>query len=123
MRSAETESFYTQGRTILAMWAAIAAAPLAWALHLNVAYLLAALVCTPALAVWLYGFTALMLALAGGGAVACWRWHRRTRGAAANGERAMARTHFLVGAGLLGSILFMLAIAAQTVPVLFYAPC
>jgi hypothetical protein len=117
-----SHSVYLQGRTILAMWGAIAAAPLAWVLHLNVAYLLAALVCTPALAVWLYGFTLLMLAIAVVGAVACGRLYRRTAGPAQD-DPAAARTHFLVGTGLLGSVLFILAIIAQTVPMTVYPPC
>ena len=122
MNTAPSNSVYLQGRTILAMWIAIAAAPLAWAAHLNIAYMLVALVCTPALSAWLYGFTALMLAIAIAGTIACWRFYRRTKDVARD-DRAAARTHFLVGTGLLGGVLFILAIIAQTIPIMIYPPC
>ncbi|HYH37028.1 MAG TPA: hypothetical protein VD860_02310 [Azospirillum sp.] len=101
------------GREVGKAWVGIAAGPFAWFLHQQVAYALAPLACAGyRWAIPTAGALCALLALAG--AALSWRAHG---GAAGNDRR------FVAAMGMWIALLFLLAIAGQTLAAFVFTGC
>jgi hypothetical protein len=103
-------------RGILLLWVGLLAAPLAWALHLQVSYMLGTLACehNAQTAFHLVTAVALLLAAAGGG-IAWWCWGHSGRAWPRGEGGAVGRSRFMALSGFILSLVFALAIVAQAV--------
>lgn len=103
-------------RGIVLLWVGLLAAPLAWALHLQVSYMLGALACAdnPAWAFHLATAIALFVAAVGGG-IAWWSWGRVGRTWPRGEGDAIGRSRFMALSGFILSLGFCLAIVMQAV--------
>ncbi len=122
--SSEVEQRFSTYGGLVKLWAAWIIAPIAWALHMQVSYLLVPWVCTTGMRFALHLTTILaLLAAATGGFIAwrCWReiHHHDTNAASV----VLRRTRFLAVVGLLVSSLFFVVIAVQGLPNFFLDAC
>lgn len=115
---------YRKPAGMLALWAAVLAAPLAWMLGLNAGYALVLVACAGGsmLPLHLVSFVTLLLAL-GGGWVAMREWRRTAAEGQLEAAGTLPRSRFMAALGLLTSALFGLAIVAQWAANLFLHPC
>ena len=120
----DTRTMVPDAGRLRALWAGVLLAPTAFLLNLELGYLAVPATCTGGspLVLHLIHGTCLLVAIAGAGIA--WRsW--RVAGAGWAGETGgpTARSRFLAGLGLSGSVLFALTIAAQWIPTLVLHPC
>jgi hypothetical protein len=111
-------------RHIAALWTGVLLAPTAFLANLELAYLAVGRACLRdnTLPVHLVHATFLLVAL--GGVVVAWRlWRAEGREWPGDEGGPVARTRFLAGVGLVGSVLFTLVIIAQWIPTLTLHPC
>jgi hypothetical protein len=122
IRFESTDRWSTAPR-IYHLWAGVLLAPLAWALHLGVGYALSAAVCTPPTRWPFFLLSGAAFAVAGTGGWIAWRVRRDTGDEPEDAPDARARGRFMTVAGILLSVMFLLAIAAQTIPMFLLEPC
>ena len=101
------------------VWAGVLLAPAAWAVHLTVGYALAAMLCTPSGYLALVALTAIAAAVAAAGGYLAWSLRSKAAETGGDSER---RGRFMAVAGMLLSVLFLLAILSQVIP-LAALPC
>lgn len=120
----EADGYFNQPRGIAWLWAGVLAGPIAWFLHQQVSYVLAALSCSDALTFVLHMATvvAILIAIAGAG-IAWINWRRTGRAWSTQVGGTLARSRFMALSGLLLSFLFLLVIVAQGIPNFFFSPC
>jgi hypothetical protein len=118
---------FDQGRELLALWAGIAAGPLAWAVQLQANYVLSYVACEQRQSWPLHLVTAVALVLLAGGAVTAWRAApalREDEHASRDGEEAsVLRARFMALGGLALCAWFAIVILATEVPALLLHPC
>jgi len=121
----DIERRYSSPRGVLELWAGFLLGPTAWFVHLSLSYFLAETRCedpwnvTFLLASVVFGIVALT------GGWFAWNNYDRTGREWPRGEEdgVLIRSRFLAIVGLLLSGLSLLAIAAQTIPMLVLTPC
>lgn len=107
------------------LWAGLLAAPLAWAVQLQVIYALTQWTCHSGSLVPLHATAAACLLIAAAGlgvAFRCWQAGGRRWPSDAD-EGLVARTRFMAALGLMAGGLFSLLIVVQWTAVLFLDPC
>jgi hypothetical protein len=120
---AHSEERWSDSRTLRSLWLGLGLAPLAWAVNLQVNYIVAALGCTGAWWLVMHVTTVAALAATAVGAWISWRhWHEAGHGPEHEGTRA-GRSRFMALSGLLFSAFFALAILAQWIPTFLIEPC
>jgi hypothetical protein len=115
------DSFST-GPRLAALWAGLAAGPLAWAALLEANYLLSYVACEQRHSWMLHLGTVVALVLVGLGALAAW-WAHPPLGPVPASSTAEGRARFMAVAGLALSGGFALVILATEIPVLVLHPC
>lgn len=105
----------------LLLWFGAMGAPVSWAIHLMVVYPFVELACRWGSGAPLYAASAVLFGSAALAGLVSWRYVRYMRGH--NGATVPRRVRFMARAGLYASVLFMLAILAGTLPVVFDDPC
>jgi len=107
------------------IWAGIVVAPLVWAAHLQVAYMLVPWLCTTQRYWVAHVVTLASLAVTAWCVYACWReWRLVGAGVPSDHEGGEAgRTRFAGALGMLSGALFFLLILAGHIPVFFLSPC
>jgi hypothetical protein len=112
-------------RGSIPLWAGIIGAPLLWATHLQLQYMLTWWCCTTGQMWVLHALTLLFLAAAGYCCYLCWReWHNVGAGALSSDEAPpVGRSRFAGLLGLMSGSLFALLIVAQHLPTFFLSPC
>lgn len=108
----------------LLQWLGVLAGPIAWALQLQINYMLVPRACATGreLPLHLVTFGALLLALAG--AALAWRNGKRLpRGQTDEGEPVATRSRFMSISGLVLSLAFALVIVALEIPTWVLGPC
>lgn len=103
------------------LWFGALGAPIAWAIHLVAVYFLTEVACRFETKLPLYGASALLFAVATLAGLVCWYYLRYMR--QRNGATVPRRIRFMATAGLAGAILFMVAIAGGTLPMIVDDPC
>jgi hypothetical protein len=105
-------------------WVGLALAPLAFAAHLQIGYVLVPWACTTNGRVWIHvvGVASVLLAIAG--TVAAWTtWMRAGREEPGEGGGSMPRTRFLGATGLGFSAMLVLILFAQWIAAFFIDVC
>jgi hypothetical protein len=103
------------------LWLAALSGPVSWAVHLMLMYPGTEVACRFQTAVPLYVLSAVLFGTAALGGLVNWRYLGVIRGL--NGATMPRRVRFMATAGLLGAVLFLILIAAGTLPVVFDDPC
>lgn len=107
-----------------ALWFALLAGPVAWAIGLNAAYSLVLVACVRGTTLPLHLVSLSTLLLAGSGGVMGWReWQRVGRSVPSDAPGPGARTRFLAALAAAGSAYFALAILAQWIGIFLLHPC
>lgn len=118
------EQEFSSRRGVLLLWTGWAIAPLAWALHLSISYLLVPWVCATESDFLLYLVTGAALLIAAAGVFLNWQiWERLGMRWSDDEEGVSPRSRFMSLVGLLINVLFFFVIVAQGVPVLVLPPC
>ena len=112
---------FSWGPRLAALWAGLAAGPLAWAALLETNYVLSYVACEQREAWMLHLGTAVALALVGLGALAAW-WARPSFDGPGS-STAEARARFMATGALALCAAFALVILATELPVLILHPC
>lgn len=105
------------------LWAGVLVAPIAWATQLMIGYALASTACAAGGRTVLVVLTALAFAGALGGGAIAWRMRRELPDEPEEASDSAARGHFMAIAGLILSLIFAAAIAAQAIPLAMLRPC
>ncbi|HEX8141009.1 MAG TPA: hypothetical protein VF553_00315 [Pyrinomonadaceae bacterium] len=109
---------------LLALWAGVLVAPLAFLSNLQVNYTLAQKLCPGGPTSLLHLMTLLFLLIAALGAFVSWRnWGRAGREWPGEAEDKLTRNRFLATLGLMLSALSFLLIVAQWIPQFIFNPC
>ena len=108
-----------EGNPLPGLWIGALAPLAAWVLHLSLLPWSIALLCEPAGAAPLYGFA--LVDVAGG--VLAWRGYRPVHHASPNARTEMKRRRYFGLVGMIGSVIFGIAIVAQTWLLGAYAAC
>src|SRR4051812_12866113 len=118
------EAKYTEGRGVALLWVIIVAGALAWAVHLELAFMLVPWACATGLYgyLWLVVFVALCVpALA---AFVGWRIWNEAGGEWPGDEPApIGRIRFMAATAMVLNLMFLLAIIAQGIPEFIFNPC
>jgi hypothetical protein len=104
-----------------ALWFGALGSPIAWATQLMLMYPLVELACRQRSAVPLYITSAILFAVAVAAGLVSWRAAQTMR--AHNGATVPRRVRFQAHFGVWSAVLFVILIAAGTLPVLFDDPC
>ena len=112
---------FSWGPRLAALWAGLAAGPLAWAALLQTNYVLSYVACEQRHTWILHLATAVALALVALGALAAWR--ARPADDEIESSTTEARARFMATGGLALCAGFALVILATEVPVLILRPC
>jgi len=112
---------YSWGPRLAALWAGLAAGPLAWAAVLETNYALSYVACEQRHSWMLHLGTAIALALVAAGAFLAWAAAPPLRGATTSAAEARAR--FMAVGGLVLCAWFALVIIATEIPVLVLNAC
>lgn len=105
------------------IWASVLGAPILWALHLQLNYVVIPHLCGSRRPWILHVITlSFMLLTALGMGVAARAWRINAPADTTSGDE-MSRTRFLAGLGILMSTLFFVVILATGIPAFFYDPC
>lgn len=125
METVELEQRYSERRGLLELWAGILVAPVAWALHLNGAYLLVRIACDTGSTMLIHLCTLGALLLGATGGWIAWRSFDRLgrEWPSGSGEGIVVRSRFMAVGGLISSGISLLAILAQAIPPLILSPC
>jgi hypothetical protein len=108
---------------IRSLWAGVLVAPVAWALHLLIAYALSNTACaTPGTWV-LAAVTGGAFAASLGGGYVAWRMRSSLPHEPEEASDSLGRARFMANGGLILSALFAGAIAAQAIPLALLRPC
>ena len=113
---------YSWGPRLAALWASLAAGPLAWAALLQTNYLLSYVACEQRHSWTLYLSAGVALALVGLGALAAWAAAPPLNGALTTAT-AETRARFMAVGGLVLCVWFAVVIVATEIPVLVLHPC
>ena len=105
----------------MALWAGLAAGPLAWAALLQINYALSYVACEQRQTWMLHVATAVSLVLVGAGAFTAWSAAPSLGGATSTGGEGRAR--FMAIGGLALCAGFAVVIVATEIPVLVLHPC
>ena len=117
-------AYYRGAAGILALWFAVLAGPLAWALGLNAEYALVLLACDRGTMLPLHLVSLGTLLVAGTGGAVGWReWRRAGGGRPEEGGGTLDRSRFIAALGILSGGYFALTIVAQWIANLFLNPC
>jgi hypothetical protein len=109
----------------LAAWTALLAGPIAWAVHLQVAYAMVPWVCS-ARKHWVMHLVTLgFLAIAAMGGVAAWGvWHKDGRQWPTGEQEGLPATRRMMAAlGFMTSLLFFTIIVGQAIATFYINPC
>jgi hypothetical protein len=121
----DTRTTVPEAGHLVALWAGVLLAPTAFLLNLELGYLAVPAACsaggTTQVLQLIHG-ACLLVAIAGAG-IAWQSWRRAGAGWPGEAGGPSARSRFLGGLGLSGSVLFALTIAAQWIPTLALHPC
>ena len=112
---------FSRGPRLAALWAGLAAGPLAWAAVLETNYALSYVACEQRHSWMLHLATVTALGLVAGGAFLAWAAAPPLRGDSASSGEARAR--FMAMGGLVLCAWFALVIVATEIPVLVLSPC
>jgi hypothetical protein len=120
----EADHAFNEPCGMVLLWVAVLIGPIAWFLHQQVGYGVAAFACGRNGEVGLHVVTGIALLVPAVGAIIAWRtWARLARVGTAHEDETVARNRFMaLGAGL-SSLLFALVIVAQWVLTFFLRPC
>ena len=120
--AAQSESHQVSG---LPLWAGVLGAPAAWALQMQINYILVPWICHHGYTVvWFVCTLVFFLVAATGGLVSLHRWlHAGGQSTEQDAGGPVARTEFLGLLGFLVSCLFSLLILAQGSAAFFLSPC
>lgn len=121
--SLDAQDRWSTAPRIYWLWAGVLLPPVAWALHLNIAYAMSAAVCSPPVRWPFFLVSAIALGPALGGGWISWRLRRDTADEPEDAPTSRARGRFMALSGVLLSVIFSLSILAQTIPVLVLEPC
>jgi hypothetical protein len=113
---------FSWGPRLAALWAGLAAGPLAWAALLQTNYVLSYVACEQRHSWMLHLATGIALILVGLGALAAW-WARPPLQSGATSSTAQGRARFMAVGGLVLCAGFAVVILATEVPVLVLNPC
>jgi hypothetical protein len=116
-------AYYRGAAGILALWFAVLAGPLAWALGLNLEYSLVLLACARGTMLPLHLVSIGTLLLAGAGGAVGWREWQRAGAGRPEGGGTLDRSRFMAALGILSGAYFALVIVAQWIANLFLNPC
>ncbi len=106
------------------LWLGFLAGPLAWALQLQVNYMLTPSACEAKQEWWLHLVSLSALLLAGLGALTGWRsWRRLGPGSQEKGDMRSSRARFMALGGVVLSLFFALVIVALEIPNLILVVC
>jgi hypothetical protein len=123
MVSIDASDRWSTGPRVYALWAGVLLAPIAWALQLTIAYAMADSVCTAPGTILYYVLTGGALAAATAGGVIAWRVRQQPYDTSEEAADSVGRGRFMALSGMLLSLVFGLAIVAQTIPLLMLPPC
>jgi hypothetical protein len=112
---------YSCGPRLAALWAGLAAGPLAWAALLQTNYVLSYVACEQRHTWMLHLSAGVALMLVGLGALAAWAAAPSFHGTPTS--TAEARARFMAVGGLALCVWFALVIVATEIPVLVFHPC
>jgi hypothetical protein len=112
-----------EGHTTLALWIGALAPLFGWVLHSSVLSLFVNLGCESGSQAWLLSFTLIALAIDVAGGVIAWRGYRPTIGQPGAASAEVKRRRYFGLVGMLASIIFGIAIVAQTLMLSALAPC
>ena len=112
-----------EGNPLPGLWIGALAPPAAWVLHLSLLPWSIALLCQPGGAAALYGFALVALLVDVAGGVLAWHGYRPARHASPNANTETKRRRYFGLVGMIGSVIFGIAIVAQTWLLGAYAAC
>ncbi|HEY2065481.1 MAG TPA: hypothetical protein VGG84_05945 [Gemmatimonadaceae bacterium] len=124
MRIADAES-RAEGdeRAPVAQWLALGIAPVAFAAHLQIGYVLIPWSCTTGQHVWLHVVNVASIGLSLCGTLLGWRVARRAADAPHDGGGPVPRTRFIGDVSVGVSALLTLILLAQSLAALVISPC
>ncbi|HSK09116.1 MAG TPA: hypothetical protein VK911_06045 [Vicinamibacterales bacterium] len=105
------------------LWLAVALGPAAWALHLNVLYAMAAVLCDPRWLALFHVVTVGALLMTAAAAWLSWRLLNRLGEGPDSASGTLGRARFMAISGLALGVFLFLVVIAQWIPTLFYEPC
>ncbi|HEX8775632.1 MAG TPA: hypothetical protein VF735_18825 [Pyrinomonadaceae bacterium] len=119
-----TRSKQGQSAGLLALWAGVLVAPMAFLSNLQVNYTLAQKLCPGGHTSLLHLMTIIFLVIAAAGGLVAWRnWERAGRRLPDEAEDTSTRDRFLGSLGVMISALSFLIIVAQWIPQFIFNPC
>jgi hypothetical protein len=111
-------------RSLLALWAGVLLAPLAFLSNLQVNYTLTQQLCPGGRTILLHIVTIIFMLIAAGGSLIAWRtWQRAGKEWPDESGDNRTRNRFLALVGLMLSALSFLIIFAQWIPQFIFNPC
>ncbi len=114
----------TRGRELLAIWTGVLGAPFIFLVHLQVGYMLVPVDCDLGTRLWVHlASVAGILLAAAAGLLALRTWRRRGEGWPDASASLLSRDRFLGVVGVLLTVLTILTLVAQWIPVFFVDPC
>jgi hypothetical protein len=124
VEAAEAAGQIRLDKASLPLWAGVIIAPLAWAAHLQLGYMLVPWICTTQRYWVAHVVTLASLAVAGWCVYLCWREWRRLGGGwpSSSEENPAGRGRFLGVLGMMSGGLFFLLIAAGHLPIFYLSP-
>lgn len=109
---------------MLPLWFGFLGPPVIWAVRFGVSYALVPAACRGGGLPWLQGITLVALAGTAWAGVVAWRsWRGAGDGRVGDAETAGGRARFMGAVGVLGSVLFFLAIASESLALFMVDPC
>jgi TRAP-type C4-dicarboxylate transport system permease small subunit len=111
-------------RGSIPVWAGFVGAPLLWAAHFQLGYMLVPWLCKRQQYWVMHALTLLFLAASAWCIYLCWReWRHVGAGADINEDAPTGRTRFAGLVGIMSSALFTLLIFSNHLPTFFIDPC
>jgi hypothetical protein len=123
MEKGEPRETFSRPGGILALWAGLLVAPVAWLTQMQVAYMVVTLDCSAGTAPLHVTTVVALVAAAAGGYVAWLEWRRAGPAWPGEGAGAVSRSRFMAALGLLTSAMFFVVILAQGVATFILDPC
>ena len=125
MEHTDVDRYFNRRRGLWELWIGLLAAPVAWLLHLQISYLLAAFTCDTGWEFMKHVVTLLTLVFAAvGGWIAWCSWQRTGREWPKKDEGGvLGRSRFMAASGVALSALFFLVIIAEGIPNFFLDAC
>jgi hypothetical protein len=124
MRESDLQAPLRAPTRISSEWLAVLSGPLSWAFGLVTRYALVPFVCGSGDTIWLHLVSIVTLGVAGMGAAVSLRLYRSAGGEWPHDTGTpIGRSRFMAALGMLGGVLFALAIVAQWLTSAFLNPC